>query len=322
MNFTILNINNYIEKIAGKYSADEILEILKGKQSEEFSSLINTIIKEITDKEKTCRDIIKQQEDKQTRLLEIFAETALGIQFLKETQAYVTKIKSEIIEKGNDKDSILITLGNMAEYNLGVLKEIYVMSVNNCFLGAMGRYRVFLETYCIFLYFVKYPDAIVRFMDHYALREYQGKRRSKMETDDNKKFSELRNKYKNEYDVFCKNYGWACHTLSNPNSIKELFRYAFDDSDYYFIKNEYNKASEYSHASLNIAMKKKLTMNEVADFLVRSGELSITLMQFYILWIVDISKENDNRLHILVVILQKLKDTVFEKYHNNPTPAS
>ena len=315
MNYTILDINKYINKIVNKYSSEEIHQILGGKTNENFSSHINPIMNEIIDKKKLCKDLIKQQEDKQIKLSELFAETALVIQFLKEAQSYLIKIKNEIIDKENTIASILLTLGNMTEYNLNVLKEIYVMSMNNCFLGAMGRYRVFLETYCIFLYFIKYPDAIVRFMDHFTLRDYKSKRRAKLEIDDTKKYNELRKKYGPEYTNFCKNYGWACHTLNNPNSIKELFKYAFDDNDYHFINTEYNKVSDYSHASLNIAMKKKLSIDEVPDFLVRSGELSITSMQFYILWIMDISDKNDKRLCLLIEMLQNLKNTIYEKYH-------
>jgi hypothetical protein len=192
------------------------------------------------------------------------------------------------------------------------------MSINDCFFGATGRYRIFLEIYCIFKYFNKYSNAINRFVDHFQIRDYLMKKRfnsNDITSQETKIFHTLRKKYKDEYASFKQNYGWACQKLEQPNSIKEIIKLALNDNEFFHVNMEYNLVSEYSHASLNIAMLKNININAVYNFMGKSGDLSITIMRIYIGWIIEITKIKDKRLLALSDLLGKLKNHLYKDYN-------
>ena len=247
------------------------------------------------------------------------------LQYLKETELYLKNVTEEILNGNNENYGLLLIFQKLINYQINIFKEIYILSVNDCFLGAIGRYRLFLEIYCILKYFIKYPDAILRFIDHYLLRNYlfDKKINPHLITVENTKFhNELKKKYKNEYKIFIKNYGWACHKLNEPNSIKELFKLTFEINEIDFINIEYNNVSEYSHASLSIAMKNKININAFYNFLGKSGSLSFVMMRIYINWIIYILKTNDKRLMAIIEILDNLEKTIYNDYiKSNPNVA-
>jgi hypothetical protein len=317
MNFSIFDIDNQINNLTSDHSGEEILNIFKGKTNIKYMLSIDLLMHDILNKKTVCKELFKLQEEKRSQFARAFADAALLLEYLMETENYLGKIKSEIVNT-EEKDITLFVLEKMIKYFLMAFKEIYVMSINDCFLGATGRYRIFLEIYCIFKYFNKYPKAIGRFADHFLLKDYLMKKHFKQNSitpEDIKTFDILRKKYKDEYSTFRQNYGWTCQKLRQPNSIKELIKLAVNDNEFSYMSTEYNIVSEYSHASLSIAMMKYIDINSVYNFLGKSGDFSITVMRIYIGWIIEITKIEDKRLLALSDFLGHLKKYLYDDYN-------
>jgi len=316
MNFSIFDIEGQVNSLTKDLNDEEIMNIYKGKLNLNYQITIDLLMQNIMNQKIVCKEFFRLQEDKRSQFNRAFTDAALILEYLKESENYVAKIKKEIIND-EEKDGVLFVLEKLVKYFLSVFKEIYVMSINDCFLGATGRYRIFLEIYCIFQYFNKYPNTIVRFVDHYLIKEYLTKKHSNsnITIEDTKNFYSLKRKYKDEYMSFKQNYGWACQKLENPNSIKEIIKFALNDAEFFYVNTEYNIVSEYSHASLNMAMMKNININAVYNFLGKSGALSIAIMRFYIGWIIEITKNNDKRLLALSDFLGKLSNYLYNDYN-------
>jgi len=317
MNYSIFDIESQINSLTKNLNDEEIMDIYNGKSNINYQISIDLLMQNIMNQKIICKGFFRLQEEKRSQFTRAFEDTALVLEYLKETESYLTRIKKEIIND-EKKDTVLFILEKLVKYYLSILKEIYVMSINDCFLGATGRYRIFLEIYCVFKYFNKYPDAIARFIDHFLIKEYLMKKRSNsiITMDDTKTFQLLKKRYKNEYITFKQNYGWACQRLEHPNSIKEIIKFALNDEEFGYINTEYNIVSEYSHASLNMAMKKNININAVYNFLGKSGDLSITVMRIYIGWIIEIVKTKDKRLLSLSNFLERLAKYLYMDYYS------
>ena len=318
MNYSIFDIESQINSLTKNLNDEEFLDIYNGKSNKNYQISINLLIKNIMSQKIVCKELFKLQEEKRSQFTRAFADAALILEYLKEIDNYLSKIKKVIINE-KEKDNVLFILEKLVKYHLSVFKEIYVMSINDCFIGATGRYRIFLEIYSIIKYFNKYPNAITRFVHHYLIKEYLITKRSNSAviTEERETYFLLKNKYKNEYSFFKQNYGWACHKLEHPNSIKEIMKYAHSADEFEYINKEYNNVSESSHASLYIAMKKYIDISSVYNFLGKAGTLSITVMRIYIGWIIAITKINDKRLLSLSHILGQLIESLYKDYHSD-----
>jgi hypothetical protein len=320
MNYSIFEIESQINNITKNHNEAEILDIYNGKPSVQYLISADLLMQEIISKKNICKELFKLQEEKRSQFTRAFADAALILEYLTETESYLKQIRSEIIDN-EEKDNTLFILDKLVVYFLTVFKEIYVLSLNDCFLGATGRYRIFLEIYCIFKYFAKYPNAISRFVDHFLIKDHLQKKRftpNSITPEDIKAFDILRNRYKDEYKrSFKKNYGWASQKLKRPDSIKEIMELALNEQELTYVNTEYNLVSEYSHASLNMAMRKNIDIDQVYNFLGKSGELSIVIMRIYIGWIINITKIQDKRLLALSDLLGRLINNLYNDYHRS-----
>ncbi|GHV92371.1 hypothetical protein AGMMS50268_28740 [Spirochaetia bacterium] len=203
-------------------------------------------------------------------------------------------------------------------YYLSIYKEIYILASHKAYKGAAARYRILIEIYCIYKYFTNFPESIPRFADHYFLKDYLNKKKYNLKlitSDDISMYNLVRERYSTEYKTYKLNYGWIIHKVVNYNSIKELMKYALKD-DLGFVKKEYDLYSEYSHASLFVAMQSKdLNILAVLQFLCKSGGLSIYMARYYINFLIKISGENGHDLYYLFHFLELLSGEILKIYN-------
>jgi hypothetical protein len=312
MNYSLFEIEDQIEKLTDNLTDEEMMGIFTGKPNFNYLIEIDLLMQNVLNKKLHCKNLFKMQEEKYSQSTIAFADTAFLLEYLTETENYLSKIKTKIVDNENDKHYLFV-LEKLVNYFLSVFKEIYVMLSNNCFLGATGRYRIFLEIYCIFKYFNKYPDSISRYVDHFVIKDYLMRKKfypGAIRPKDKENYQIVHKRHKSEYSTFKQNYGWACQKLKNPQSIKEIIRLALDDIEYSFITSEYNLVSEFSHASLNIAMLQHINKSELLKILIKSCDLGITIMRIYIGWIIQISEKEDKRLLALSDFLGRLAKSI------------
>jgi uncharacterized protein YozE (UPF0346 family) len=317
MNFAVFDIEIQINRLINNRTDEEIIDICNDKSNINYLLSVDLSMHDILNKKIVCRELLKLQEDKRYQFNRAFSDAALMLEYLNEAENYLEKIKNQIINK-DDKGITLFVLEKLTKHYLSVFKEIYVLSINDCFLGAAGRYRIFLEIYCIFKYFSRYPDVINRFVDHFLIKNYLEKKHhvpNDITPEETDVYNTLRKRYEDEYKTFKQNYGWVFQKLRQPNSIKEVLKLTFNDMEFNYLSTEYNIISEYSHASLNTAMKKSVDINAVFNFLGKSGDFSVAIMRIYIGWIINITGVKDKRLLVLSDFLGRLAKYLYNDYN-------
>jgi hypothetical protein len=307
---------------------NKISNILKLDGSK-YEFAINSEINRLYEKFKTTRgysDLIKNESDQYYD--NCLKSISFIIKYSMEVFKITEKITPAIINKENSIDlgisidntgiqqfdNPIFYIRDLVEYYLNTFREIFILIENNCITGALARMRVLLEIYCIFTYFLKYPNTIRRYLDHFIVKNYNGKiKYSQIITPYEKQnYDRIKEKYKNEFDKFIKNYGWA-NNLKFPDSFDEIQREASHDNlqRYEFIKSMYSLLSEYSHSSASIVYQHKMINKQnIIAFIVFSGDMCISIVSTYIDWIFQNFEQINSEIKYLVPIMDELRKKI------------
>ena len=320
MDIDIFKIEENLERISQKIKADR----------NEYQNVLDIEIKRLYDKFKTTKgysDLIKNRYNP-------YFENGLKsisfiIKYLLEVFQLIKNVTPKIINTENainlgitlDKNenqaynNPMYYIRDLIEYYLDTFREIYFLVENNFIFGALARMRILLEIYCIFNYLLLNPIAIRRYIDHSFVKKYNNKIKyaQNVTYQEELLFISIKEKYKDEFEYFSKNYGWAIN-LKNFDSFDEIQKIASnnDKSRYDFIKSMYSMLSEYSHSSAFIVYKQNnLSKFNIIAFLVFCGDMSLSIISKYINWIFQNFENMDNDVKYLIPILEYLRQLIF-----------
>jgi hypothetical protein len=308
---TVFNIKENLNKLSKISILDQI----------EYSKAIDNEIKLLLEKLKTTRgysDLLKKPKNKYydnaLKTTSFVIEYSIEIFDILKTitpkniDHHTAKILGILLRDDDpNKDNyynIMYCIRDLIEYYIQTFHEIYTLIENNFINGYLARLRVLLETYCIFKFFLKFPDTIERYIDHSFIKRHLTKIKYSQYINHNEtvQFGELKNKYLYEYDNFIKNYGWAGNKIKHLDSFNEIQVIASNGKKdkYDFIKRMYSLLSEYSHSSAFIVYKQnRISQFNILQFLIFSEDMCISIIEDYIDWIFQNYPNMDNNINYL-----------------------
>jgi hypothetical protein len=320
MTFDIFDIENILISLDAKlFGTDFIQDVYNSTDNlinSKYRDFLEKIIDESLNKTWECQNMLLQ--DTKLPLNTIQEDYNISIfisQFLSEIQNYINKYLNDII-KDNKKFTftynlkVFSTLEKLLVYFLYIQREIIVLVNEKLNVGIYSRYRVLIELYSIFLFFIKHQECIIRFNDHQFLRTYLLNKKWDIPNSDadNIKYHNIEKIYKDEFFTFKQNYGWAGKYIKYHNSAKEIIDIAFDDiNERKYFRKEYDYLSEYSHVSSYVTNNiDRFNINQVRRTLIKSDELGVYFVQVFLKFILHNTTYKDKPIAYLMPLLNIL----------------
>jgi hypothetical protein len=320
MTFDIFSIENILisldTKLFGTNFIQNVYNNTDNLMNSQYRNYLEKVIDESLNKTPECQNMLLQDIGLPLNTIqEDYNISIFTSQFLSEIQNYINKYLLDVI-KENKKFSfeynfkVFSSFEKLLVYFLYIHREIIVLVNEKLNVGIYSRYRVLIELYSIFLFFIKHQDCIIRFNDHQFLRTYLLNKKWNMPNNktDEEKYHNIKRIYKEEFSAFKQSYGWAGKYIKYHGSAKEIIDIAFDDiNERKYFHKEYEYLSEYSHVSSFVTNNiDKFNINEIRRTLIRSDELGIYFVQIFLKLILHDTSFKDKPIAYLMPLLNIL----------------
>jgi len=325
MNYNVFDIeirlNNIEKQLKGTNFIQDTYNDINKLHNSEYRIILENEVKDIHKKVSLCKDIFKVQNVINPRFQMDLDATVLILQLLTEIEKYITKNVPEIITNKfaelakkeqyyefqymNNNIVFISIIRSMVVYFFNIHKEIFYLSNQSLHIGVFARFRVLIEIYSIIKFFIEHQECVIRFFDHQIIRNHIINKKWNQINDNIELYNFVKNKYKNEFNTFKMNYGWAGKYITRHNSIKEIMDIAFKDKyEKEHFKKEYDLLSEYSHvSSYTINTIGNISKGNLSLILARSNELSIYLTEVYLKIILTNTKYKEEPIAYILPLL-------------------
>jgi hypothetical protein len=320
MTFDIFNIENILisldTKLFGTNFIQNVYDSTDDLMNNQYRINLEKIIDESLNKTEKCQNMLLGDIALPLNTIQEDYNISIVIsQFLSEIQVYINKYLFDIIKDNKKFDfeynfKVFSSIEKLLVYFLYIHREIIILVNEKIYVGIYSRYRVLIELYSIFLFFVKHQECIVRFNDHQILRTYLLNKKWNMPNSEieEEKYHNIRQTYKNEFSAFKQSYGWAGKYIKHHFSVKEIIDIAFDGiAEKKYFHKEYEYLSEYSHVSSFVTNNiDKFNINQVKRTLIKADELGIYFVQIFLKLVLHNTSYKDKPIAYLMPLLNIL----------------